>query len=466
MGDIKTYLETETQSAVTQLEDEVALIEQGVQANADAAAQSAAYAQAYAQSINPDILATKSELNDTKVMSRSGVLGKPIFSLSNSEVSAASLVVSYSNGVGTTGMDNSVENVGNITFASTNLVSGVKNYTYKLYGDNTLYGTKYEPQYDQFFGFGSCFSPKTRKWYKANFQDSFDSSASLANYTGILYGDSYSALYGGSLKLDSSGQSNHWVNFAVATAIGQRYKLVFKFYPGTAVTNKISIGGGTGYQSDILNQGDSNTIQGGYEFTANNVSTSVSMYSSTGGDQYYTDFYLVPINADGTLNIDKAVALDPQPAYLPITVDVDANGSITNIDDYDVPTLAEDYMIVNRLKVLGNRKILDIGTISVNNTYYIDNPFGNDKYESCDVKLEIQIGGVWAEPGWTIDSGNNSRGAKAFSKADGIEVLTASYQLKGSTDNLYGHGFDSDVSTATSAAARIIVTYEGETKNV
>ena len=129
------------------------------------------------------------------------------------------------------------------------------------------------------------------------------------------------------------------------------------------------------------------------------------------------------------------------------------------------PDINIDCIVTNELSSFnGNRKIIELGTIFNNNRYVVDNPFGNEKYEDCDVRAEIFFNSMWSESNVWVD-GTLARGVKGFSNQEGIAVQTGSQAVlqEQSSQSLNGFGSTGNT-TPTSAPARVIVTYIGEAK--
>lgn len=136
---------------------------------------------------------------------------------------------------------------------------------------------------------------------------------------------------------------------------------------------------------------------------------------------------------------------------------------IDRLLDYpSIPKNIMETLDVEFIKSRGNRKIIELGTIFNNNRYVIDNPFGNDNYEDCDVKAEVYVNGEWSESGWFYHT-DGGYGTKANSMVIGVVIQTGSaYMAYGINGNIGGGHTAPE--TLTSAPARVIVTYIGEAK--
>jgi len=121
-----------------------------------------------------------------------------------------------------------------------------------------------------------------------------------------------------------------------------------------------------------------------------------------------------------------------------------------------VSVLVEDIMTKTNSPM--GYKIVDFGTV-VNNTRTVkDNPFGNDKWESCIAIAQVYDNGMWSGTGFISES--YGYGTSANSNLEGIVVQTGDGSvLRTSFLTGSGHGMHA---TVTSAPCRVIVYYMGE----
>jgi len=123
------------------------------------------------------------------------------------------------------------------------------------------------------------------------------------------------------------------------------------------------------------------------------------------------------------------------------------------------PTVSSALITSGLLNTKSNVKIIDFGTVTNNNRYVIDNPFGNANYEGCIINCQIYANGMWSNTGWYS---GGTRGTQAHSNLEGIVVQTCLTSVihGSSVESMGGHGWNS--SQLTSAPCRVIVYYIGE----
>jgi hypothetical protein len=135
------------------------------------------------------------------------------------------------------------------------------------------------------------------------------------------------------------------------------------------------------------------------------------------------------------------------------------DGEVVNIHDWGYPST-----IVDMLHTKKNVKIVDFGTVFNNNRYVIDNPFGNENYEGCEVRAEIFHNGMWSETGWgdNTDISSNGYGVAGFSNLEGLVIQTGVSAVLYTKAEGQGSGFGLLAATLLNSPCRAIVTYIGE----
>jgi len=203
-----------------------------------------------------------------------------------------------------------------------------------------------------------------------------------------------------------------------------------------------------------------------YEFTATSNTHTVSY--ATGSGIARDDLHIDNISVYA---VEPTLGLEilPTPSFIKNPVYID--NQIPQYIDYS-QELATNVMdsteFTGLVSMNENVKILNLGTIFNSNKYVVNNPFGNENYEGCSVRVELYEQSGWYEPGWDGNSGTGSvaYGTKASLRRNGIVVVTGSGaidiygMLTGSGSDSYSGG-----TAIFSAPARVIVTYHGEAKN-
>lgn len=112
-----------------------------------------------------------------------------------------------------------------------------------------------------------------------------------------------------------------------------------------------------------------------------------------------------------------------------------------------------------------NRKVIELGTIFSDNRYVVDNPFGNENYMDCDVKIQIFLNSKWCAVGTgSRDIANSDYGVISESMEEGIVVQTAQDYIHSDDSVMSLSTSGADDGNQASALARVIVTYQGVTK--
>jgi hypothetical protein len=263
----------------------------------------------------------------------------------------------------------------------------------------------------------------------------------------------------GTMRLER-GTGSGYVYQAVPTIVGESYN--FSLDLTEVTTGNLQLRLGTTITGLEIYDFGALTTTGTYTHTFTATSTTTYIVCALGNPSVLFVDNISLFKTQPTLG----TAYNPQPAYLNdggklVGFEV-ADGDVVDLHyDIDYPKIVEDVIQVDKVIQTGNRKIIELGTIFNNNRYVEDNPFGNENYEDCDVKVEIFYNGIWSEAS-IVSYGNltGGCGVSAFSNLEGIVIQTAvNYLIFPSI--VTGNGFGTTSTSVTSAPARVIVTYQG-----
>ena len=280
----------------------------------------------------------------------------------------------------------------------------------------------------------------------------------LGNWTSVNNG--VPTIVNNQLKIVDASPYSSGVEQTITCNIGD--KIVVKYYTSGIRAAALWL------DSLILYSSDTGTYIGevSEEFIATSTSHIISLQTGSSIDR--DDLYIDNISV---YKVEPTIdTLQPPHTYLSNKgklAGIEVVGGIPVDLHYDelAPDINIDCIVTNELSSFnGNRKIIELGTIFNNNRYVVDNPFGNEKYEDCDVRAEIFFNSMWSESNVWVD-GTLARGVKGFSNQEGIAVQTGSQAVlqEQSSQSLNGFGSTGNT-TPTSAPARVIVTYIGEAK--
>lgn len=179
-------------------------------------------------------------------------------------------------------------------------------------------------------------------------------------------------------------------------------------------------------------------------FTATNISHYLTFMCGTSALSYYTLVDNISM-FEANLSLDTLLS---NRSYLCKNINASA-GVPSGVEKYDFKILTE---------IKNNMAIVDFGTVSNNNRYVIDNPFGNENYDKCIVRAEININGKWIETGIKVSNQGYGYFTKALSNVEGIVVVTGINAVMYTQWNVTGSGDTTSVgSLLTSARCRVIV---------
>lgn len=408
-----------------------------------------------------------------------------------SMLQANNLLIPFSNGVDTSGVNNSIV-YKNETISYLSSFYPGKNYVYA--NKNGVFGvSKFPPQYGIIEGIGDYCDLSTNKWYYVDVLDE-DGSTNNSIKSAVPRLELDSSIDG---KTISSGVFNNYYafnafngNIQEASGWVVNNANVFPVFIGykfnkPKIINKVVIWNraestpraiGT-FRVEASNDGvnwitlssvftNTNNTSGyrhpDYSFNNSLPFYYYRVYILTGLDTVYAGIgelrFVEAIKVIGAQIIEGR-------NYLNSIVHADMKGQITHVEELEKTTY------INMIETSSNRVVLyleDYGVPRVQATsrYMLDNPFGNDKAIDCDVKAEIFVDGYWGESGWDGHAGSGSMayGTVASSTVNGIIVKTGNTAVYADPGILGGSFLNTN--TITSAQARIIVTYKGKTGEI
>lgn len=262
----------------------------------------------------------------------------------------------------------------------------------------------------------------------------------------------------GTLYFSASSTDNARAYQNTITTIGDIYTLSLDFLGGTLDSGWVDI-------DDTNVMLIANTEIGTYTYTfiATDTTTKISVGKGT--------------NDSATMRFDNISVYKVQPDLgtevgtevsffkYPIMVQSETPQYIAYDQEEVLSNVMESTEFQGFVKLKENRKVIELGTIFNDNRYVIDNPFGNEKYKDCDVRCEIYSDTLlkWVCIEGTIEHSGTFYGVRSFSTIDGIILKTATNYLTSSNDSSFPISYDVNANL-TSAPARVIVTYQGETK--
>lgn len=377
---------------------------------------------------------------------------------------AINALVPYANGIDVNGSKVSIE-YKNETITGLTLTQG-KNYPYSL-KDGTYGSNRYQPMYgslrDRVIAGENpdYFDLKTMKWYETTGGEEL-----VTNGTFDVDTSGWTAVNGATLSIYSNTLSIY--NNApygnayqvISTTVGKKYILYVDVSTNIGSSAFIQLETLLG-SYDILNYNTTTTGSFKFEFIAKSSTTYLKLQagSNIGNSASFDNI--------SVFEVEPTIGAEIQPrTYLDCVVYADNNGQVSYVEE--LPKT----QYFDRIETSDNRKVIyladrGISAIQNNKRYVLDNPFGNENYMDCDVKVEIYYNGKWFEPNWDGNSGTgiSAYGVKAGSLLEGIIVQSGALGIKESsaiTGSLDGSG----AGTVLSAPARVIIQYNGKTGRV
>lgn len=364
-------------------------------------------------------------------------------------------IIPLAHGIDNNGAKNSIV-VANETIAGVTYTEG-KNYLYKT---DTGYGVKaYEPRYlaseliRRFAGEQpDYYDIAQNKWFSTDAGTELVTNGDGSTTAGWIVGaGSAVSIQNGTLRYDRTGNTDTTIYQNIPTVIGKEYYLSLFFNIGTATLFSVLI-------NDVVIFSSATSGLVTYKFIAQSSSTKLS-FSINNSNGLYS---LIDNISVFLTEIIPTTEITESRNYMNHVVHADADGRVLYVEE--LPKIEYKNIIVQG----ENRKVIELGTVYSNNRYVVENPFGNEKYMDCDVKLEVYVTdiGKWVEIGHSCPaSGSSSEwyGAKSFSTSEGVVVQTAyNYILSSSSIGIVVPY--APTVNVTNAPARVIVTYVGVAK--
>lgn len=407
-----------------------------------------------------------------------------------SMLQANNLLIPFSNGIDTAGVNNSIIYKNETIPYLTSFYPG-KNYVYA--NKNGVFGiSKFPPQYGKIEGIGDYCDLSTNKWYKVDVLEDGNTNKSIKSAVPRLESDS--SIDG---KTISSGVFSNYYAFNAFNGNVQEVlgwvvnnANVFPVFIGykfnkPKIINKVVIWNraepapraiGT-FRVEASNDGVNwVTLSSVFTNTNNTSGYRHPDYAFSNSLPYYYYRVYVLTGLDTTyagigelrfIEATKAIGAEITEGrnYLNSIVHADIKGQITHVEELEKITYA------NMIETSSNRVVIyledyGIPRVQAASRYILDNPFGNDKAIDCDVKAEIFVDGYWGESGWDGNAGTgpNAYGTVASSTVNGIVIKTGNTAVY-AEPGIVGGSF-SNTTVITSAQARIIVTYKGKTREL
>lgn len=411
-------------------------------------------------------------LDQVRVFNRSLTTGEVAVLQTESRV-AAGATASLSSGVLGYTDGKSDDNVKQLKEVVTNSISfvGVSDgdkYVAKEYGLDSYKFYDKEPSFTGLYEKQSVDDNRPvyldNKWYESNNSTELVTNGTFnTNTNGWIDGINGGVVSwnNGVLRI-TNGTSNYGRCYtAITTVVGKKYRINYDFIGGTGSLN-IRLGSSVD-SSDIAANPTS-----GFVFTAVSTTTYLGLGSTDNVSGHYTEYDNISV-FDISENILTEVT-NPISFLGKVSV---LNETPQSIDTNWVfpKAIQEDTLIDGKLETTGNRVVMyleDYGIPQVvnNNRYVIENPFGNENYIDCDVKIQLLHDGVWFSVGsGSRDGANNDYGVLVESMEEGLVVQTAQDYINPNTPPVMSLSTKA-VPNLTSIEARLIVTYKGKTKRV
>lgn len=262
----------------------------------------------------------------------------------------------------------------------------------------------------------------------------------------------------GTLKvLNGTSSAGSAYQLITGLTIGKKYKIkaqdvggntnysaIFLAYNAPTLANAI-------YPTGGLSGGVLSTLTVDTEFVTQATSVYVVLRNEIATVNLYNNFDNISVFQ---IEITPTTEIPESRNYMNHIVHAGSQGNPLFVEE--LPKIKYENLIVQS----ENRKVINLGTIYNNNRYVVENPFGNEKYMDCDVRVEIFINNKWSGVQWIFES--SSFGVATYSNKEGLVIQTGATYLTASSVVIGGgHG---TTANASSAPARLIVTYVGVAK--